>query len=287
MISERLRDLALARTGRGAVWQHPVFKAVAPALDLADGALRATRGLGHLPAFSMRSRAMGPTRQFGGRHYVDTGRATARQIIDMTGLRPDEDVLEIGCSVGRIALAMAEYLQPGRYTGTDVDRKAIAVCLTNPRLDGFRFEAQDVYSRVYNPAGRSRGADYVFPFPDASFDVVFLTSVFTHMLPDDVARYAREIRRMLRPGGRLLCSFLAEEGRDLAALPVRRDGYRLRSAEYPENAVAYPLAEIDRILAGAGMERSGAGGRAAWQPPAAGHLRTLMEQDLLLFVPRA
>ncbi|MCU4185006.1 class I SAM-dependent methyltransferase [Acidiferrimicrobium sp. IK] len=283
---ERLRGVALKRTSRGAVWQHPLFKAVAPAVDAADAAVRAARGLSHLPKFSMRSRAMGPTHQFGGLHFVASGRATAAQIRDMTGLRPDEDVLEIGCSVGRIALALAEYLQPGRYTGTDIDRRAIAACLTNPKLESFRFEAQDVFSLVYNPGGRAQGRDYVFPFPDASFDVVFLTSVFTHMLPDDIAQYAREIRRMLRPGGRLLCSVLAEEGRDLAALPVARDGYRLRSAEFPENAVAYPLAEIDRLMAGAGMDRSDGGGAAAWAPPADDHLRSLMEQDLLLYVPR-
>ena len=283
---ERLRDLALKRTSRGAVWQHPVFKALAPAVDAADAAVRATRGLSHLPSFSMRSRAMGPTRQFGGHHYVRSGQSTAAQIRTMTGLRPDEDVLEIGCSVGRIALALADYLQPGRYTGTDIDRRAVAACLVNPKLATFRFEAQDVFSLVYNPAGRVQGREYVFPFGDGSFDVVFLTSVFTHMLPDDIAQYAKEIRRMLRPGGRLLCSVLAEEGRDLAALPVVRAGYRLRSAAFPENAVAYPLAEVDRLMAGAGLRRSDGGGPAAWSPPT-GSLRTLMEQDLLLYVPDA
>jgi SAM-dependent methyltransferase len=283
--TERLRDFARHHTSTGAIWQHPAFRVVAPAVDLADAAVRASRGLGHLPTFSMRSRAMGPTRQFGGEHYVDSGRATAQQIREMTGMAPHEDVLEIGCSVGRIALALAGHLEAGRYTGTDIDRKAIAVCLMNPKLASFRFEAQDVFSLVYNPAGRYQGADYVFPFPDASFDVVFLTSVFTHMLPADIAQYAREIHRMLRPGGRLLCSVFTVEHRDLGAFPVERQGYRLRSAEFPENAVAYPIAEVDRIMAEAGLARSDGGGPAAWGPRPDGALRTLWEQDLLLYVP--
>lgn len=292
----RLRDFARRHTSAGAIWQHPLFKAVAPAVDLADAAVRAARGLGHLPAWSMRSRAMGPTHQFGGAHYVASGRATASQIRTMTGLRPDEDVLEVGCSVGRIALAMADHLEPGRYTGTDIDRRAVAVCLTNPRLATFRFEAQDVFSLVYNPGGRRRGSEYEFPFSDASFDVVYLASVFTHMLPDDIAQYAREIRRMLRPGGRLLCSVFTVEHRDLTAFPVERSGYRLRSADFPENAVAYPISEVDRIMAEAGLRRSDGdpggdpdgdpgAGAAEWGAPADGVPRTMLDQDLLLYVP--
>ena len=44
-------------------------------------------------------------------------------------------------------------------------------------------------------------------FPDATFDFVCATSVFTHMLPAGVANYLREIRRVLRPGGRCLATF--------------------------------------------------------------------------------
>ncbi len=283
---ERLRDFARNHTSAGAIWQHPAFKAVSPVVDLADAAVRSSRGLSHLPSFSMRSRAMGPALQFGGVHFVDSGRTTARQICEMAALRPDEDVLEVGCSVGRIALAMAEHLEPGRYTGTDVDRKAIAVCLTNPKLASFRFQAQDVFSLVYNPGGRARGSEYEFPFPDGSFDVVYLTSVFTHMLPEDIAQYAREIRRMLRPAGRLVCSVFTVEHRDLAAFPVERTGYRLRSAEFPENAVAYPIGEVDRIMSEAGLARSDGAGTAVWGAPADGRLRTLADQDLLLYVPQ-
>ena len=37
-----------------------------------------------------------------------------------------------------------------------------------------------------------------------SFDVVILTSVFTHMLPAGLAEYTGEIAAVLRPGGRVL-----------------------------------------------------------------------------------
>src|SRR3954454_3335822 len=54
----------------------------------------------------------------------------------------------------------------------------------------------------------AEGSEYVFPYPNATFDFVFLTSVFTHMLPTDMEHYVSEIVRVLKPNGRSLCTFL-------------------------------------------------------------------------------
>jgi SAM-dependent methyltransferase len=63
-----------------------------------------------------------------------------------------------------------------------------------------------VRSSHYNRGGQYDGATYRLPFQDADFDMVFLCSVFTHMLPGDVANYIREIGRVLRFGGRLVAT---------------------------------------------------------------------------------
>jgi SAM-dependent methyltransferase len=47
----------------------------------------------------------------------------------------------------------------------------------------------------------------VFPYTDARFDLVFLFSVFTHMMPDDTSNYLQQIARVLKPGGRCLATF--------------------------------------------------------------------------------
>ena len=49
--------------------------------------------------------------------------------------------------------------------------------------------------------GTVAASEFVFPFADASFDFVSLTSVFTHMLPVDLEHYAGQIARVLRPEG--------------------------------------------------------------------------------------
>ena len=79
-------------------------------------------------------------------------------------------------------------------------------------------------------------------------DFVFLTSVFTHMLPPEVAHYLREIKRVLRAEGRCLATFflLNERSADAAraCTASRRfqhegEGYSYDYADSPEAAVAY------------------------------------------------
>jgi ubiquinone/menaquinone biosynthesis C-methylase UbiE len=60
---------------------------------------------------------------------------------------------------------------------------------------------------LYNPGGRIRPDDYRFPFPDSSFDLVLLKSVFTHMMPVAVETYLREISRVLKTGGRSVITY--------------------------------------------------------------------------------
>ena len=57
---------------------------------------------------------------------------------------------------------------------------------------------------VENPAAELRGAVEALPVEDASFDVVLCTQVLEHA--DDPAQAVRELRRVTRPGGRVLAS---------------------------------------------------------------------------------
>jgi SAM-dependent methyltransferase len=57
---------------------------------------------------------------------------------------------------------------------------------------------------VENPAAELLGAVEALPVDDASFDVVLCTQVLEHS--DDPAQAVRELRRVTRPGGRVLAS---------------------------------------------------------------------------------
>ena len=64
---------------------------------------------------------------------------------------------------------------------------------------------------LYNQDDLS-ATQFTFPYKAKSFDVIFLFSVFTHMLPDEIEHYLKEISRMLKPGGICLTTlFLYED----------------------------------------------------------------------------
>jgi len=125
-MATNLRELRpLRRRYSGVLWQHPLASAVMPAIDAADRVVRGGRGLAHLPPFSVRVRSASIVGEFGGRRWAQNGQQLRQTLVQHMGLRPEHRVLEVGCGAGRQALALADYLQPGGYTGFDVDELAI------------------------------------------------------------------------------------------------------------------------------------------------------------------
>jgi SAM-dependent methyltransferase len=163
-------------------------------------------------------------------------------------------------------MPLTTYLAPGsRYEGFDINPVGVRWCreTITPRHPNFRFQLADVHNAYYNPAGSQRAADYVFPFDDASFDFVFLGSVFTHMVPEEVDNYLGQIARVLRPGGRVLATFfLLDEvaeagigaGRAVYDFRFARDGHRVVDADDPEYAVAFREWDVLDMVARHGLE---------------------------------
>ena len=122
----------------------------------------------------------------------------------------------------------------------------------------------DVASHAYNPRGRTAPSSYRFPFPDRAFDFIFLASVFTHMMPDDVEHYVRELSRMLAPGGKCVVSFFllndetragVEAGRSFMSFGVCHPSgvCRLHDASVPEAAVAFEESFVRKAHEQAGL----------------------------------
>lgn len=166
------------------------------------------------------------------------------------GLRPEHRLLDIGAGIGNLAVGVSDYLQGG-YDGVEINADAVAWCtrdITGQRPH-FRFHHANIFSQAYNPRGTMTASTYRFPFGDQQFDFVFLGSVFTHLMPGDVANYLREIGRVLKPGGTCVAShFLldaAARAGIAAGTPFMSFGFddasglaRLHSLRVPEAAVA-------------------------------------------------
>ena len=130
-------------------------------------------------------------------------------LVDRHGLEPDGDVLDIGCGIGRNAVALVPYLTEGTYEGFDVVPQFIRWCRRKitPSHPNFNFQVAEVRNRQYNPTAGSPAAEYAFPYAAGSFDLAWAASVFSHMRPNEINRYLSEAYRVLRPGGQLVCTF--------------------------------------------------------------------------------
>jgi SAM-dependent methyltransferase len=183
----------------------------------------------------------------------------ARIELTSRGLRPGHRVLDIGSGIGNLALALKDHLTGG-YDGLEIHPEAVAWCqrTISPRYPSFRFHRANVASGAYNPDGAEPASAYRFPFPDRTFDFILLASVFTHMLPDEVVQYLREISRVLKPDGTCVSSFFllndqtrrsVQEGRSFMRFDVVHPSgvYRLHDASVPAAAVAYEESFVETI----------------------------------------
>jgi SAM-dependent methyltransferase len=202
----------------------------------------------------------------GGGDFTTIGDRFLRHCRRLVHLTLDEAVLDVGCGAGRIARALTGYLGPrGRYEGFDIVADAVRWCRRSitVRHANFRFRHANIRNAGYNPHGRHAAAEFIFPYPDSAFDVAVAASLFTHMLPAEVAHYLNEIRRVLRPGGHCLATFfvlnaeslaLLAEGRGSLRFPHEGAGYRSSRADYPEDAVAYAEEDVRQMFERAGLE---------------------------------
>jgi len=233
---------------------------------------------------------------FGGGDFNKIGEEYLQYFVNLGGLKPHERVLDIGCGIGRMAVPLTRYLnaqnstQPS-YEGVDVFPEGIRWCQENitPRHPNFRFRVADIKNKEYNPSGRFAASEYTFPYENASFDFVLLTSVFTHLLPEELENYLSQIRRVLAPNGRCLASFFLLNDESLGAIrsatstiDFRHDfgGYRARDADTPEAAIAYPEDYVRSLYTERGLSIAEPIHYGAWP----GRKNFLSYQDIVVAV---
>ena len=142
--------------------------------------------------------------------YKKIGNEFLSYFLELGNLKPHHKVLDIGCGIGRMAIPLVDYLsKEGEYYGFDIVKKGIDWCQKNisGKYPNFHFEHSDIYNKSYNPAGVDISSNYTFRYPNDFFDFTFLTSVFTHMLNEDMEQYLKEINRVMKPGAYCLITY--------------------------------------------------------------------------------
>jgi len=115
-----------------------------------------------------------------------------RETLVHHGLGKHAYLIDVGCGSGRLANPLSEFLE-GKYLGIDVVPDLLSYARNLVQRPDWRFEI-------------AKGL--TIPEQDQQADMVCFFSVFTHLLHEESYVYLREARRVLRPGGKIVLSFL-------------------------------------------------------------------------------
>jgi ubiquinone/menaquinone biosynthesis C-methylase UbiE len=118
--------------------------------------------------------------------------AFREKVVDLAHIQPGDRVLDVGCGTGTLAVAAKQRVGPmGTVYGIDPSPQMITRASKKARKAG----AEVVFKEAIVEA---------LPFADEYFDIVLSTLMLHHLPPQAREQCAREMRRVLKPGGRVL-----------------------------------------------------------------------------------
>lgn len=125
--------------------------------------------------------------------FRTVGHTLARNIRDLCqverSMESYQKILDFGCGCGRVLSNLAE-IPADRLYGTDIDQAAIDWCTEH--LPDIQWSVNDFWPPL--------------PFDDASFDLIFAISVFTHLDQNYEHAWLSELNRIAMPGATLILS---------------------------------------------------------------------------------
>ena len=111
-------------------------------------------------------------------------------LIAQAAIQPGHHVLDLGCGTGTLAI-LAKQAQPeAEVTGLDADPDMLKVA---------KFKS----AQLKTPVKFDVGFTSQLPYPDQSFDRVLSSIMIHHLKTPDKRLTAREVYRVLKPGGQL------------------------------------------------------------------------------------
>jgi ubiquinone/menaquinone biosynthesis C-methylase UbiE len=156
--------------------------------------------------------------------------------VDRALLQPGDSVLDVGCGTGAVAIpAKIRVGESGSVAGIDPAPEMIAVARRKAQRAGIEIDF-----RI--------GVIESLPYPDETFDVV-TSSLMMHHLPEHLQmKGLAEIRRALKPGGRILIVDLLSLGASL------HKGLFTWSPLHHRHGAGPGIEELPKLLREAGFE---------------------------------
>lgn len=142
------------------------------------------------------------------------------------GLKPTDRFLDFGCGYGRTAVAILNHLDPGNYVGVDLSAERIRMAHEYVEREGLTDRRPRLLASL----------DNAMPYlEDGSIDVIFATSVFSHMPMEQWHEVLAAGRRVLAPGGSFILNYHVSDTGERVVNDLK-DYY-------------YPQAEVDATFA--------------------------------------
>lgn len=193
----------------------------------------------------------------GGGDFAKIGNHILEELKKHSLVTPASKVLDVGSGIGRMALPLTGYLTGGSYEGFDIIKSGIRWCQRHisSMYPNFKFTWTPLSNDLYKNTGGD-AVQFVFPYEDAVFDLVIVISVFTHMLPQEVENYLKEISRVLKPGGHCYSTFFILNTKTESSMSVSGDfnfkfkhgHFSLLDDKVKSANVAYQEHYLDEVL---------------------------------------
>lgn len=155
------------------------------------------------------------------------------KVLELAHIANGESVLDVGCGTGTLAIAAKRRVGPvGSVCGVDASPEMLARAEKKAKASGVEV--------LFKP-----GAAEKLPFCDASFDLVLCTVMLHHLPAKARQQCANEIRRVLKPDGRVLAvdfEGFSDQKRSLLSHFHRPHGH-------------VGVRDIERLLGEAGLKR--------------------------------
>jgi ubiquinone/menaquinone biosynthesis C-methylase UbiE len=143
--------------------------------------------------------------------------------LELTSVKPGQRILDVGCGRGEVAGQCSR--RGACVHGLDFSRAALEIA------SHLRIAAAEAKECLY----LERASVLNLPFASQEFDRVFMLDIVEHLYPDELLAAFREVRRVMRPNGRLVIHTMPNADYYRWGYPIYRWLIRLMGKRLPRD----------------------------------------------------